>query len=64
LIADGHLVSCGSGAGRLPQGCYCGKVFIVDNLMVDLRPEFPPEIRVRLRGMAAVEDSVVKYLRF
>src|SRR5258706_8983894 len=50
--------------GGLPQGCYCGKVFIVDTLMVDLRPSVRAEMRVRRRGMATVEDSLVKYLKF
>ena len=53
-----------SGCGGLPQGCYCGKVFIIDNLMVDLSGLGSNRNQSAVTRYATVEDSLVKYLKF
>ena len=53
-----------SGRRGLPQGCYCGKVFIIDNLVVDLGGLGFSRIQSAVTRHATVEDSLVKYLKF
>src|SRR5215469_13947288 len=50
------FVRCG-GRG-LPQGCYCGKVFIVDNLRVDFGGLNPSGTYCASTHHAIVEDSL------
>ena len=42
----------------LPQGCYCGKVFIVDNLRVDFGGLDPSGTYSASAQHAMVEDSL------